>query len=203
MTPRTRLSPEQRREQLLELGVRWLSDRPFADLSVDVLAEQAGVSKGLLYHSVGGRQEYLHAILRRMADDLFEATSPVDHPDMVHRLRTSLTDYVRWVQQHRTAYRSFVQAARGGDSPEVREIFEEGRRALTDRIFASSTADDLAVFGIVDSPASRLFARGWSSMVEDVLMEWIDAPAGMSEEQLVETFTVSLGGVLACVPPPS
>ena len=41
-TPRTRLSPAQRREQLLDLGVRLLSTRSLDELSIDVLAEEAG-----------------------------------------------------------------------------------------------------------------------------------------------------------------
>jgi AcrR family transcriptional regulator len=199
MSTRVRLSPEQRREQLLELGVRLIADRPIEEFSVDRLAEEAGVSRGLLYHYFGGKQEFLHAVLRQMADDLFEATAPVDHPDVGHRLRVSLQNYVGFVRAHQTSYRSFMQAALGG-RPEIREIYEEGRAALVDRIFDSASADELAAVGIADTPAARLFARGWSAMVEDVLMAWLDEPAGMSEDELVDTFTVSLGGLLALVP---
>jgi AcrR family transcriptional regulator len=192
---RTRLTPEQRREQLLDLGVQLIADRPLEELSIDLLAEQAGVSRGLLYHYFGGKQEFLHAVLQRMADDLFEATAPVDHPDLVHRLRVSLENYVGFVRAHQTSYRSFMQAALGG-RPEIREIYEEGRHALTDRIFESATTEELAAVGIVDSPAARLFARGWSAMVEDVLMAWLDEPGELGEEQLIDTFTVSLGAIL-------
>ncbi len=200
MSGRVRLSPEQRREQLLALGARWISDRPFGELSVDAIAEQAGVSKGLLYHYFGGKQEYLHAVLQRMADDLFEATAPVDSPDLAFRLRVSLENYVRWVRAHRTGYLSFMQISRGGTNPEVTAIFEQGRHNLTNRIFESSSSAELAELGIIDSPASRLFARAWSAMVEDALMSWLDDPAGLTEEQLIETFTVALGGILALVP---
>jgi len=196
---RTRLSPEQRREQLLDLGVQLIADRPLEELSVDLLAEQAGVSRGLLYHYFGGKQEFLLAVLQRMADDLFAATAPVDHPDLVHRLRVSLQNYVGFVCAHQVSYRSFMQAALGG-RPEIREIHEEGRNALTDRIFESATSEELAAVGIVDTPAARLFARGWSAMVEDVLMSWLDEPGDLGEDQLIDTFTVSLGAVLGLTP---
>ena len=202
MSTRVRLSPEQRREQLLELGVRLIADRPIEEFSVELLAEQAGVSRGLLYHYFGGLREFLHAVLRQMADELFEATAPVDHPDLVHRLRVSLENYLGFVRAHQTAYRSFMQAALGG-SPEIREIYEEGRAALVDRIFDSATAEELAEVGIVDTPAARLFARGWSAMVEDVLMSWLDDPRGMDEDELVGSLTFSLGGVLGVVSPPA
>lgn len=199
MSTRVRLSPEQRREQLLELGVRLIADQPIEELSIDVLAAEAGVSRGLLYHYFGGKQEFLLAVLQRMADDLFEATAPVDHPDLVHRLRVSIANYLTFVREHHTAYLSFMNAARGGASAEIRAIYEEGRAALTDRIFDAATAEELAAVGIADTPRARLFARGWSAMVEDVAQAWLDDPRGMSEDELIDSLTFSLGGVLGAV----
>ena len=199
MSTRIRLSPEQRREQLLELGVRLIADQPIEEFSIELLAAEAGVSRGLLYHYFGGKQEFLLAVLQRMADDLFEATAPVDHPDLVHRLRVSLANYLAFVREHHTAYVSFMQAARGTGAPEVRAIYEEGRAALTDRIFESATAEELAAVGIADTPRTRLFAQGWSAMVEDVLQGWLVDPRGMSEDELLDSLTFSLGGVLGAV----
>lgn len=200
MSTRVRLSPEQRREQLLELGVAFIADRPIEEFSVDVLAEQAGVSRGLLYHYFGGKDEFLLAVLQRMADELYAATAPVDHPELEERLRVSLQNYVGFVRAHQTAYRSFMQAALGG-RPQVREIYEEGRLALTERIFESATTEELAAVGIVDTAAARLLARGWSAMVEDVVMAWLDDPRGIDEEELLATLTYSLGAVLGLASP--
>jgi AcrR family transcriptional regulator len=199
MSTRIRLAPAERREQLLELGIRLIANRPIEELSIDLLAEEAGVSRGLLYHYFGGRQEFLLAVLQKMADSLFEATAPVDHPDLTHRLRVSLQNYLAFVGEHRTAYQSFRQTALGGSNPEVQAIYEEGRAALTDRIFEASSAEELAVFGIVDTPSSRLFARGWSAMVEAVLMAWLADPQGLTADQVIDSLTLSLGGVLGSV----
>jgi AcrR family transcriptional regulator len=46
---RTRLSPEERRAQLVALGVNALADRPLQELTIEDLAAQAGVSRGLLF----------------------------------------------------------------------------------------------------------------------------------------------------------
>ena len=40
---RTRMSPDSRREQLLELGVRLLATRSIEDLSIDMLAEASNI----------------------------------------------------------------------------------------------------------------------------------------------------------------
>ena len=52
-TARTRLSKEERRSQLLDLGVRLLSTRSLDELSIDLLAEEAGI--GFFSRLFGGK----------------------------------------------------------------------------------------------------------------------------------------------------
>src|SRR3712207_9431639 len=59
---RTRLAPEQRRTQLLDLGVRLLATRSLDELSIDLLAEEAGISRGLLYHYFGNKHAFHEAV---------------------------------------------------------------------------------------------------------------------------------------------
>ena len=42
-TPRVRMSPARRREQLLDLGVTLLATRSLDELSIEILAEEAGI----------------------------------------------------------------------------------------------------------------------------------------------------------------
>ncbi len=73
---RVRMSPDSRREQLLTLGVRLFATRSLDDLSIETLAEEAGISRGLLYHYFGNKQEFHTAVVQRAADDLFAVTAP-------------------------------------------------------------------------------------------------------------------------------
>ena len=73
-TARTRLSKEERRSQLLDLGVRLLSTRSLDELSIDLLAEEAGISRGLLYHYFGNKHDFHEAVVRR-AQDLGDGVS--------------------------------------------------------------------------------------------------------------------------------
>ena len=77
---RARLSPEERRSQLLDLGVRLLATRSLDELSIDLLAEQAGISRGLLYHYFGNKHAFHEAVVRRAADDLVAQTAPPAAP---------------------------------------------------------------------------------------------------------------------------
>ncbi len=50
MPPRRRLSPEDRREALLDVGERILRERPIDEVSMQEIAAEAGVTRALLYH---------------------------------------------------------------------------------------------------------------------------------------------------------
>lgn len=83
---RVRLDPATRREQLLSLGVRLLATRPLEQLSIETLAEKAGISRGLLYHYFGSKGQFHEAVVRRAADELIEATTPPPGKDQLARL---------------------------------------------------------------------------------------------------------------------
>ena len=55
---RTRLTPEARRAQLIELGVEMLATRTLDELSVEEIAQHAGISRGLLFHYFASKQEF-------------------------------------------------------------------------------------------------------------------------------------------------
>jgi AcrR family transcriptional regulator len=165
-TRRVRLSPATRREQLLDLGLQLLQTRSLDELSIDLLAEEAGISRGLLYHYFRGKQDFHRAVVRRAADELVAQTAPEESLEPITRLTASLEAYVDYVLANYAAYVSLVKSAAGGDEV-LRAIYEETRTALTARIF-----DSLGEFGLSDTPAARLMARGWSAMVEEAVLSW-------------------------------
>src|SRR6476660_10283819 len=93
-SPRIRLTPDERRAQLLDLGVRLLADRSLDELSIDLLAEEAGISRGLLYHYFGNKVAFHEAVVRHAADDLIAQTAPPPGGDPLERPLVSVTAYV-------------------------------------------------------------------------------------------------------------
>lgn len=193
---RVRMSPDTRREQLLELGVRLLATRTLEELSIDTLAEEAGISRGLLYHYFGGKQEFHTAVVRRAADQLFAVTAPGDEGSALERLAGSLARYVDYVVENYQGYVSLVRGAAGGHE-ELRAIYEESREALTGRLFDPDVADEGAALGLVDTPAVRLVVRGWSTFTEEVVLEWVRDPRGIGREELLAMLAGSLPALLA------
>ncbi|MDI6910075.1 TetR/AcrR family transcriptional regulator [Nocardioides sp.] len=192
---RTRLTPEQRRSQLLDLGVRLLATRSLDELSIDLLAEEAGISRGLLYHYFGNKHAFHEAVVRRAADDLIEQTAPPSDDEPMVRLVSSLAAYVDYVVANHEGYLSLVKAAAGGNET-LREIYEEARSALNGRIFREDAQGEI----IPDTPVTRLVVRGWSAMIEELVLSWIADPGGLSREQLLEILAASLPAIVETVP---
>ena len=184
---RVRLDRESRREQLLTLGVRLLATRSLDELSIDDLAEEAGVSRGLLYHYFGGKQEFREAVCRRAADELVARTAPPAHGSPEGRLLASMAAYLDYVVENHQGYLSLVRGAAGGNAA-LRAVYDEARAALTDRIFSADAQGDV----VPDTPAVRLVVRGWAAYAEELVLAWIADPAGVTRQDLLEMLAGSL-----------
>ena len=184
---RTRLAPDQRRTQLLDLGVSLLATRSLDELTIDVLAEEAGISRGLLYHYFGNKHDFREAVVRRAVADLIEQTAPPEGGEPLDRLLASVAAYVDYVETNYQGYVSIVRGAAGGNET-LRRVYEETRDALTDRIFTEDAQGEI----IPDTPAARLMVRGWSAMGEEMVLTWVADPRGVTRDQLLEALSASL-----------
>jgi len=191
--PRTRLSPDERRSQLLDLGVRLFATRSLSEISIDLLAETAGISRGLLYHYFGGLAGFQEAVVRRAASDLIARTAPPHEGDVLERLLVSVRAYVEYVDENYEGYLSLVTGAKSGNES-LRAIYDEARAALTDRIFESDT-DHL----LDDTPAMRLVVRGWSALAEEMVLDW-KAGGGVTRDELVGLIAGALPALAGAVP---
>lgn len=194
-SPRTRLSPDQRRQQLLELGIRLLTNRSLEELSIDTLAEEAGISRGLLYHYFGGKQGYFEAVVQHAADDLYRRTAPPADGAPLERLLGSITGYVDYVIENQDAYRSLLKTAAGSNEA-LRAIYETTFTALADRFFD----EEPGTLDLPDTPAVRLVIHAWQAMVEDLVLTWCAHPAGLTREDLVVVITSALPAIIDTLP---
>jgi AcrR family transcriptional regulator len=187
---RVRLDPETRREQLLDLGVALLATRSLEELSIDLLAEEAGISRGLLYHYFRNKQEFHRAVVRRATDAMLAVTAPDPALDALSRLTTGLDAYIDYVAGNFEPFMSLVRGAASGDRF-LREIYEDARRVLTGRVHES-----IGELGLTDSPATRLLIDGWAAMVEETVIGWVQEPT-VPKPELVRLLTAALPAVLA------
>lgn len=104
MTPATRrrLSPGERRDELLALGAEVFGQRPYDEVRIDEIAERAGVSRALMYHYFPDKRAFFAAVVRAEGERLFTATSTPAQPGetMFQRLRTGVLAYVEYHDTH-------------------------------------------------------------------------------------------------------
>ncbi len=79
--PRRRLSPDDRRGELLALGAEVFGQRPYDEVRIDEIAERAGVSRALMYHYFPDKRAFFAAVVRAEGERLFEATNAPPDPD--------------------------------------------------------------------------------------------------------------------------
>jgi AcrR family transcriptional regulator len=188
---RIRLSPDERRSQLLDLGVRLLATRSLDELSIDLLAEEAGISRGLLYHYFGSKHDFREAVVRRAADDLIAQTAPPVDGEPLERMLVSVTAYLDYVVANYEGYLSLVKGAASGNEA-LRGIYEEARSALTDRIFREGAQSEI----IPDTALTRMVVRGWSAFTEELVLAWVAEPGEVTREELIGVLAGSLPALI-------
>ena len=73
---RTRLTRDDRRRQLLGIGLAKLVDKPIQDLSVDEVAAEAGISRGLLFHYFPTKRDFYRECIAAAASVVFIVPRP-------------------------------------------------------------------------------------------------------------------------------
>ncbi len=99
---RRRLSPNDRRTELLALGVEAFGERPYDDVRIDEIAERAGVSRALMYHYFPDKRAFFAEVIRVEAERLFEATSTPNQAglSLFDRLRGGVLAYLEYHERH-------------------------------------------------------------------------------------------------------
>ncbi|MGW0172453.1 TetR/AcrR family transcriptional regulator [Rhodococcus sp. NPDC003322] len=185
---RTRMSPEERRAQLLDLGAQMLAQRPLEQVSVEEIADQAGVSRGLLFHYFASKRDFHLAIVRHAGADMLAHTEPDPSLEPMEMLRVSVAAYVGYVSENRDTYVSLLRGSASGDA-EMREEFERTRSAMADRI-----ATHLPRIGIESNARIALAVRGWIAFVEEATITWLRDPQ-ISRDELIDLHVQALPAV--------
>lgn len=201
---RTRLSPQQRRAQLIELGVELLASRSLDQISVEDIADRAGVSRGLLFHYFASKHDFHVAVVQHISRDMLERTAPDENLDPMEMLRGTVVAYVDYVTERPGTYVSILRGSVSAD-PDMRTVFEATRRAMVER-----TVTHLPSIGIDPDATVRLAVRGWVAFVEDITIAWLQQqgistssgpdPEGVSaltREQFVDLAVAALPAVVA------
>jgi AcrR family transcriptional regulator len=170
---RSRLEVDERRAQLLALGLELFSQNPYDELKIDAVAEKAGISKGLLYHYFPTKRAFYVEVLRVASQELLRVTEPGDGTPL-ERVQRGIDAYLGYVENHRAAYVALLRGGVGSDS-EVLAVIEYTRTQFLTRIIEGIGVNPLP-------PIWGLAMRGWIGFVEASSIEWAANPAVSIDE---------------------
>lgn len=186
-TTRRRLSSEDRRVELLSFGQSFFAEHPVDAFTMDEIADQAGVSKGLLYRHFGGRRGFYVATIAAIAEEVGQLTEPEAGIPFADAFRAALDRYLAWVEDNGEIYRVLVHGGVGVD-PEVSAVVEGLRRQTMARVAERA--------GLRRSATVDVALYGWVCFAENACLEWLNKTR-VSRQTMVEVLTGALGGTLA------
>lgn len=189
---RVRLSPDERRAQLIATGVNFLSDHALDELTIDHLAAMTGVSRALVFHYFDTRQGMHRAVVQAARDSLLAATLPDPELAPRERVHDVLLRITRFVREHRGTFFSLVRGVASGD-PAVRAVVDEAREANAEHLRIAWVE-----LGEADGPALRVALRSWVAFTEETLAALsVDGTGRADDAGVVAFLERTLDGVVA------
>ena len=175
---RRRLSPDDRRNELLALGAEVFGQRPYDEVRIDEIAELAGVSRALMYHYFPDKRTFFAAVVRDEGDRLFEATNTPPDPgqSLFDQVREGVLAYVRYDEEHpHGAWAAYI--GMGSSDPVLRGIEDVDNDRQANRIIGRIME---AVGGEMDSKVERdlrVTIYGWLAFTFEMCRQRLIDPS--------------------------
>ncbi|WP_460069441.1 TetR/AcrR family transcriptional regulator [Streptomyces sp. YKOK-I1] len=185
-----RLSVEERRSQLLDAALTLFAHRLPEEVSLDDVAEAAGVSRPLVYrYFPGGKQQLYEAALRSAAEELQHCFDEPRSGPLLPRLARALDRYLGFVARHDAGFSALLQGGSVVETSRTTAIVDGVRRSAAEHIHSH--------LGVTDpGPRLRMTVRMWITAVEAASLIWLDEgkepPAEELRDWLMEQFVAVL-----------
>ncbi len=166
-TVRVRMTPQDRRRQLVGIGLRKFVDRPVQELSLDEVAAEAGVSRGLLFHYFPTKTDYHRAVVEAARRRVARTVSP--DPGVIGEtaVRQVVERFLDQVARRRESYVALVL----GQAPIARAAGDDPVETVREHVAG-------VVARATDLPDAALPAvHGWVAYLEDRALQWSARPA--------------------------
>ncbi len=180
-----------RRAELIAIGRKLFADTSYDALSMDDIARQAQVAKGLIYYYFHSKRGYYLAIIEDSVAGLVSFAAGGAGLPPVERVHRTVDSYLRYAEHNQAAYRAIVSGGVGFDT-EVHAVRDGVREAIVATIAEGA-------YGRTDiAPVARMGLLAWVCSVEGAVLAWIDR-GELSRETMGELLVKTLGGAMRAV----
>ncbi|MEQ6898453.1 TetR/AcrR family transcriptional regulator [Microbacterium sp. KR10-403] len=183
---RRRLSPDARRAQIVDVAAAHFTKHGVAGASMTRIAEDAGVTRALVYHYFSGKEALLDAVFEREAESVLVATTPLASLSERENLERALTGYLDRFEASSGDLRELYAPSAAPRSPAA-ELIAQNHTVQVNRLLDISGADD--------TPASRLAMSAWLAFVEHVARGAAQSPV-VPRERVLALCLAAFEGIL-------
>lgn len=176
---RRRLSPDDRRNELLALGAQVFGQRPYDEVRIDEIAERAGVSRALMYHYFPDKRAFFAAVVKAEGEKLFEATNTPPQPglSLFEELRAGVLAYVEYDEAHpHGAWTAYMGIGRSDPVLRgVQDILDVDNERQADRITSRLLVDRESLDPQVERDL-RVLVYGWLAFTFELCRQRLADP---------------------------
>jgi AcrR family transcriptional regulator len=187
-----RLPRTERRAQLLAAAQRVFAANGYHSAAMDDIAEQAGVSKPVLYQHFPGKLDLYTALLESHVDELVGRVQQAlaSTTDNKLRVQAAVGAFFDFVNSDAGAFRMVFESDLRGE-PSVQEAVDRATSASVDAITETITAD-----AGLDEAKARLLAVGLVGLSQVSARYWLAENSSISREEAVDlTATLAWRGI--------
>ncbi|MFI6045727.1 TetR/AcrR family transcriptional regulator [Nocardia sp. NPDC051321] len=189
MSIRRRLSPDERRQVLLEAGARLFAERAYDAVLMEDVATAAGVSRALLYRHFPSKRDLFAGVYEQAADQLLVATPLDDGRPLAEQLTAGLNTHFDYFEANANSVLAANRVLAG--DPTIQAIIAGELGELRRRLL-----DALGVEGGTRTQVSSVL-MSWLAFVRVLTVEWLENRHFTRAELL----DISVGSLLGALQP--
>ena len=167
----SRLDPGQRRDQILDAANALFAQRAYDEITVEDIANSAGVTRGLVHHYFGGRKDVYIGLLERLGAQREQQLRPPVGRSARARVADSVSRWLDWTEANRTIWLATIATGEDIADPDIRGVVADlVSRAVT---LLTTFHADIAE----DSPRLRYALQCWTALNRAATRRWLHGEA--------------------------
>lgn len=169
--PRKRMSAQARREQLVGVARTVFAEKGFDAVSVEEIAQRAGVTKPIVYEHFGGKEGIYAVVLDREVNDLLgRVTAALGVSGARARVEAAADEFLRYIEENPDGFRVLLR-----DTPQVAGARTSWGTVLGDVAdqVDQLLAEELDQRGF-DRKLAPLYSRGVIGLIANVGQWWLE-----------------------------
>ncbi|MEU7798386.1 helix-turn-helix domain-containing protein [Micromonospora arborensis] len=190
MPARQRLSPAERRAQILAVAAMLFAARPYDEVLMEDVAERSGVSRALLYRYFPGKRDLFAALYRQASEQLLARTRLDPADTLVEQLIEGLDAHIEYFAENRNTVLA-ANRVLAGDLL-IQTIIADELDALRERL--------LGVLPLADNGTREAVSgvlKSWLVFVQVLCLDWLTKQTCTR----AELRDVCIGAVLGAIRP--